>query len=63
MLLILRVQVYRLHRRRSADLLVSIFAALLVLVVYAMPVALPVIVLAIVGHLERRGRTKTWLLT
>lgn len=62
LLLILRILAYRLHARRFADLLVSILAGLLMLVAYSMPVALPVIALAMLWQLERRGRTKTWLL-
>lgn len=62
MLVSLRVLTYRLHARRFADLLVSILAGLLMLVAYSMPVALPVIALAMFWQLQRRGRTKTWLL-
>lgn len=62
LLLTLRILAYRLHAKRLADLLVAILAGLLTLVAYAMPVALPVIILAILWHLQRRGRTKTWLL-
>jgi hypothetical protein len=59
----LRVLAYRLHARRFADLLVSILAGLLMLVAYSMPVVLPVIAVAMFWQLQRRGRTKTWLLT
>jgi hypothetical protein len=62
LLLILRVLAYRLHGKRFADFLVSILAGLLMLVAYSMPVALPVIALAILWQMQRRGRTKTWLL-
>lgn len=63
LLLTLRIFAYRLHARRFADLLVSIFAALLMLVAYSMPVALPVIGFAMLWQLQRRGWAKTWLLT
>lgn len=62
LLLTLRILAYRLHAKRFADLLVSILAGLLMLVAYSMPVALPVIALAMLWQLHRRGRTKTWLL-
>jgi hypothetical protein len=62
LLLTVRVLAYRLHARRFADLLVSIFAGLLMLVAYAMPVALPVITFALLWQLQRRGRGKKWLL-
>ena len=62
LLVTLRVLAYRLHTKRFADFLVSILAGLLMLVAYSMPVALPVIALAILWQLQRRGRAKTWLL-
>ncbi|MDJ0276787.1 hypothetical protein QLH51_08265 [Sphingomonas sp. 2R-10] len=62
LLLALRVLAYRLHTKRFADFLVSILTGLLMLVAYSMPVALPVITLAMFWQLHRRGRTKTWLL-
>jgi len=62
LLLTLRVLAYRLHAKRSADFLVSILAGILMLVAYSMPAALPVIALAILWQLQRRGRAKTWLL-
>ncbi len=62
LLLTLRVLAYRLHARRFADFLVSIVAGLLMLVAYSVPVAFPVLVLAILWQLHRRGRAKTWLL-
>lgn len=58
----LRVLAYRLHTKRFADLLVSIFAGLLMLVAYSMPVALPVLAIAMLWRLQRRGQAKTWLL-
>ena len=62
LLLTLRILAYRLHAKRFADLLVSILAGLLMLLAYSMPVALPVIALAMLWQLQRRGRTKTWLM-
>lgn len=62
LLLTLRVLAYRLHTKRFADFLVSIFAGLLMLVAYSMPVALPVLAIAMLWQLQRRGQAKTWLL-
>ena len=62
LLLTLRILAYQLHGQRFADLLVSILAGLLMLVAYSMPVALPVVALAMLWQLQRRGRAKTWLL-
>lgn len=62
LLLTLRILAYRLHTKRFADFLVSILAGLLMLVAYSMPVALPVLALAMLWQLQRRGRTKTWRL-
>jgi len=62
LLLTLRILAYRLHTKRFADFLVSILAGLLMLVAYSMPVVLPVLTLAMLWQLQRRGRTKTWLL-
>jgi len=62
LLMTLRILAYRLHGNRFADVLVSIFAGLLMLVAYAMPVALPVIAPVMLWQLHRRGQAKTWLL-
>jgi len=62
LLLTLRVLAYRLHTKRFADVLVSILAGLLMLVAYSMPVALPMLALAMLWQLRRRGWTKAWLL-
>jgi cytochrome c oxidase assembly factor CtaG len=62
LLLTLRVLAYRLHTKRSADFLVSILAGLLMLVACSIPVALPVLALAMLWQLQRRGQAKTWLL-
>lgn len=59
----LRILAYRMHGKRFADLLVSILAGLLVLIGYSMPLALPVVALAMLWWLQRRGRAKTWLLS
>jgi hypothetical protein len=59
---VLRILAYRLHGKRFADFLVSILASLLMLTAYSAPVALPVVVLAMLWQLQRRGRAKTWLL-
>jgi hypothetical protein len=62
LLLILRILAYRLHGKRFADFLVSILVGFLILAAYAMPVALPFVAIAIVWHLQRRGKAKAWLL-
>ncbi|MBM3927684.1 MAG: hypothetical protein FJ335_04390 [Sphingomonadales bacterium] len=62
LLLTLRVLAYCLHTRRIADFLVSMLAGLLMLVAYSTPIVLPVFALAMFWQLQRRGRTKTWLL-
>lgn len=62
LLLTLRVLAYRLHTKRFADFLVSILAGLLMLVAYSIPVALPVLALAMLWQLQRRRQAKTWLL-
>jgi len=58
----LRVLAYCCHGKRFADFLTSILAALLILVASSMPVALPFVVVAILGQLQRRAAAKTWLL-
>ena len=63
LLLTLRILGYRLHSRRFADFLVSILAGLVMLVAYAMPIALPVLILAMLWRLQRRAKATTWLLT
>lgn len=62
LLLTLRVLAYRLHTKRFADFLVSMLAGLLMLVAYSMPVALPILAIAMLWQLQRRGQAKTWLL-
>ncbi len=59
----LRVLAYRLHGKRVADVLVTVVVGLILLVSYSVPVALPFVMVAVVWHLHRRGRAKTWLLT
>ncbi|MES2021847.1 MAG: hypothetical protein V4460_11135 [Pseudomonadota bacterium] len=61
-LMAMRVLAYRLHGKRFADVLVLVLAGLLLLVGYAIPVALPVVALAVFWHLQRRAAAKTWLL-
>ncbi|PSJ42915.1 hypothetical protein [Allosphingosinicella deserti] len=62
LLMTMRILAYRLHGRRFADLLVSVFAGMLILTAYMLPPALPVAALAILWHLHRRAAAKTWLL-
>lgn len=58
----LRILAYRLHGKRIADVLVGIVVGLILLVGYAVPVAVPLVVIAVLWHLYRRGRAKTWSL-
>lgn len=62
LLLAMRVFAYCVHSKRSADLLVSVFAGLLAVVAYSMIVLLPFIAIAILWQLQRRAAAKTWLL-
>lgn len=62
LLVALRILAYRLHARRFADLLVSLFVALLVLTAWSLPVALPLVAAALLWHLHRRGRDMPWRL-
>ncbi len=62
LVLTLRILAYRLHGKRGADFLASIVAGFWLLVAYAMPVVLPVIVPLLLWQLHRRGDRKTWLL-
>ena len=61
LLLTLRTLAYRLHERRTADVLVSLLAGLLMLAAYWVPPALPVIAFAMLWQFHRRGRELTWL--
>ncbi|WP_404334951.1 hypothetical protein AB2M62_14820 [Sphingomonas sp. MMS12-HWE2-04] len=62
LLLAMRILAYCVHDKRFADFLVSIFAGLLMLTAYSMPVLLPVLVVSILWQLRRRAAEKTWLL-
>lgn len=62
LLLVLRVLAYRLHAKRSADFLIAIVSGLLMLTAYYMPVALPLVVIAVLLRIGHRGAAKTWLL-
>lgn len=61
-LMTMRVLTYRLYARRAADLIVSILAAVLMLVGATMTIALPVIALVVLWHLHRRASGATWLI-
>jgi hypothetical protein len=63
LLLTLRVLAYRLHDKRPADLLIGISSGLLMLTAYYLPIALPVIIVAMLLRIWRRGGAKTWLLS
>jgi hypothetical protein len=58
-----RILAYRVHSKRAADMLVSIYGAVACLAGIAMPMLLPVVVIAILWHLHRRSIPATWLLT
>lgn len=58
-----RILAYRIHSKRTADTLVSICAGITCLTGFAMPILLPVVVIAILWHLHRRAAPVTWLLT
>lgn len=60
--MVLRILAYRLHGKRAADFLASMLAGVLVLATYMVPFALPLIALAIVWHVNRRGDARLWLL-
>lgn len=62
LLLVFRVLAYRLHDRRFADPLVSVLVGLLLLSAYAAPFATPVVAVAALWRLTRRGAARTWLL-
>lgn len=62
LLVAMRVLTYCVHDKRFADLLISIFAGLLMLVGYSMLVFLPFLIVAILWKLQRRAAEKTWLL-
>lgn len=62
LLLVLRVLAYRLHDTRFADVLVTVLAGGLLLIGYTLPVAVPLGVVVVLWHLERRARAKTWML-
>lgn len=51
LLMAIRILSYRLHGKRSADFLVSILTALLILVAYSMPFLVPVVAFAIIWQL------------
>lgn len=62
LLMTVRVLAYQLHRRRSADALVTMVIGALVLVGYVAPLLLPLLALAILGRLWHRAARRTWSL-
>lgn len=58
-----RILAYRVHSKRTADTLVSICAGAVCLAGIAMPMLLPIVVIAILWHLYRHSISATWLLT
>ncbi len=61
-LMVARILAYRIQSKRTADLLVSICAGVTCLTGIAMPMLLPVVVIAVLWHLHRRSARATWLL-
>ncbi|MFA6125180.1 hypothetical protein [Sphingomonas sp.] len=57
-----RILAYRLHGKRSADVLVSVLMALLMLVAFSMPAIMPLVAIVMVWQLQRRAATRTWML-
>lgn len=62
LLLSMRVLAYRIHAKRFADFLVSIYTGLLIVMAYSTPLLLPVLAIAFLWQLQRRAATRTWLL-
>lgn len=60
--MILRILAYRLHTKRFADLVLSFVVGLMLLIAYAIPVAVPVVGVMVFWQLHRRGTAKVWLL-
>ena len=58
-----RILAYRIHSKRIADTLVSIYAGIVGLTAVVMPMLLPIVVIAILWHLHHRAVQATWLLT
>jgi len=58
-----RILAYRVHAKRTADTIVSIYVGVACLAGFAMPVLLPAVVIAILWHLYRRSIPATWLLS
>jgi hypothetical protein len=62
LLMAVRTLAYRLHRKRSADLLVMAMTMVLALAAFAMPIIFPIIAIATLWRLQRRADARTWLL-
>ncbi len=58
-----RILAYRMHAKRTADLIVGSGAVAAVLSGVALPLLFPVVVVAILWQLYRRAAPATWLLT
>lgn len=57
-----RTLAYRLHRKRSADFLVTAMTMVLTLAALAMPIIFPILTIAIFWRLHRRANARTWML-
>jgi hypothetical protein len=62
-LLTARILAYRVHSKRTADALLSVCVAVACLAGLAIPVLLPLVVLAVLWRLHRRSVSATWLMT
>lgn len=62
LLMAARILAYRLHGKRFADPLVSVFVVVLALVGFSMPVLLPFVIVALLWQLQRRADAKTWMI-
>jgi hypothetical protein len=57
-----RILAYRIHARRTADLVVGGCAMVVIVTGAAMPMLLPFVAAAILWQLSRRAAAMTWLL-
>lgn len=61
-LMVQRILLYRCHAKRTAGVLILLFAAVLVLIAVATPLLLPLATAAILGRSWHRAAQRTWLL-
>lgn len=58
-----RIFAYRVHAKRTADMIVGTYFGAVCTAGFAIPPLLPFIVAAMIWHLHRRSSARTWLLT